>query len=953
MGFPSALSAGQKTTLRTPGYWQRTFCAFNPGDIVFQCEANEDIFETPFKAFAWTNTLQGAYTDVWQGMVVYISSTADFAKDYKYRGRVRLAPSASEFRIDLNATTLETGDIVTVVRDADFFAVNREGDLVDGSIAYHAPPPMTTGLPSVLVLYDSDADGSVAWTPAQTGIAAASGTSISSYAWAISGTGSSSVSNAAAQNPNFTFAAGFHYLVRLTTTDSGGVSNFIFVQVYAITRVFDAPVIVAAIAGSVSQDLDNGYTGSITAYTGVSELPYRTHAVVFAVEHFGDNSSTPINTNVLMHGRLRSESIITEASADAGRLMRVTYPIEGITSYMQRMKVPNDIVRATATPNEWGELTGPTPYRMAVYFLSIYTTLLNLVSFSAGDSLFDDWKAGGEPVSIDGGYALDTLNTLLERIKASASYAPDGEIRCEILASYAQDRSGLTTIMDFTVSDARSWTLDIDTSKNTAQVVGYGGMWNTTSNTFILFTAQSPSIPYGDSPEIRELNRELLRTDSATSDAAAELAARTGNDYAYNNNKWLLTTLLRGAHRWLVATGYLRYTWTIAASYSTRGIAITTDTKWQCQSVNLTINPDGTYDTGADFMQETEFTDAQNIASLLPNNLSGMNPVLPILSDYPAFPDSPTWSYPTDTPTDAELQPIGNYSGWQGYSPFSPDQAAQAAQKQGNTKCRVVQVNMRNSGTTLSTFTTVNGAGYTLKISGFGQISTGTWLYHVNFTNLTGGYVPDANFGGTSAWIGGTGWTKGVVGGVAAVDIHYFLSSSTTDVTAIRFLYNNDTASANVNVTLRLLGVDVYSDVQSAVIGDGELYVATPPFVEFDEVVLQLVMPSTTGNPVITGVTFEGENTNPFTGDAASTLNGDAFYTFPPEGEDGSAAVFDPTAGLLLDGSKPAVIPNYAGNHSYTVPYTGTGNPLQLNYALSDYTNVPNRLITVEVCRNP
>src|SRR5690242_60050 len=137
---------------------------------------------------------------------------------------------------------------------------------------------MTTGLPSVLVLYDSDNNGSVTWTPAQTAFAVASGTSISTYAWAISGTGSSSVSNAAAQNPNFTFAAGFHYLVRLTTTDSAGVSNFIFVQVYAITRVFAAPVVVAAIAGSVSQDLDNGYTGSITAYTGVSDLPYRTHA---------------------------------------------------------------------------------------------------------------------------------------------------------------------------------------------------------------------------------------------------------------------------------------------------------------------------------------------------------------------------------------------------------------------------------------------------------------------------------------------------------------------------------------------------------------------------------------------------------------------------------------------------------------------------------------------------
>lgn len=958
MGFPTPLTTNQKATTRASGYWQRTFCAFNPGEIVFQCEANEDITDTPFKAFQWTNTLEGAYTDVWQGLVVFISSTSDYLKDYKYRGRVRLAPSATEFRIDLNATTLATGDIITVIRDADLNAVVREADLADGSITYHNLPPMTTGLPSVLVGYDADNDGIIDWTPAQTGIATASGASISSYAWAVSGVGSSSISNPAVQNPDFTFEAGFHYLVRLTTTDSNGVSNFILMQVYAITRTFSAPVIVYAVAGNISQDLDNGYTGSITAYTGVANLPYRTHAVIFAVEHFGDDDSTPINTNVLMHGRLRSESITTEGSAEAGRLMQVTYPIEGITSYMQRLKVPNDIVRQSASPNEWGEITHPTPYRMAVYFLSVYSTLLNLVSFSAGDNLFDAWRVGGEPVSIDGGYALDTLNSLLDRIKASANYAPDGEIRCEILASYTVDRSGLITVMDFLPLDTRSYALDIDTSRNTAQVVGFGGVWNTVNNTFILYTAQSPSIPYGDAPEVREINRELLQYDSTVDEAKEELAARTGNDYAANNPKWLLNPVMRGAHRWMVATGYLRYTWQIAASENTRGVAITTATKWQCQSVNVTINTDGTYDVNPQFVQETEFTDAQSIASLLPQNLEGMNPVLPILSDDPAFPDNPAWAYPTDNPTLDELQPIGSFSGWQGFSPLNPEQAAQAAQKQGSTKCKVAQVNMRNPGTTLSTFVTTLSAAYTLQLSGDGEISGDIWTHHINLVTSNGGLVVNTTLPafpnpGIGAWSAGVGWIQTTVGGQIGVGISLMLPAPANLLSARIALANVVNPGAGANGFIQNYNSGVNIDTGTNVpLSTGETFRAQAFSGALADQIAMLYQIAALGTMTVQSLTLTGTGTNPYGGTGVRT-RADAYYFYPADSTDEQTAqVFAPTAGLLVDGAKPATIPPYSPNHAYTVPYVGTGNPLQLNYALADYTSVQNRLITVQACRN-
>lgn len=950
MGFPTALSAPQKTTLRTSNYWQRTFIAFNPGEVVFQAEANEDIDDAPFKAFAWTNTLDGAYTDVWQGMVVYISSTTSFLKDYKYRGRVRLAPSATEFRIDLNATELVTGDIITVIRDADLFARVREGALVDGSIAYHNLPPMTTGLPSVLALYDSDNDGSVLWTPAQTGIATASGATISSYAWAISGTGASSVSNAAAQNPNFTFAAGFHYLVRLITTDSNGVPNFIIVQVYAVARTFTAPVILPAVAGDVHQDLDNGYTGSITAYGGVENLPYRTHAVVFAVERFGDASSTPIVTNVLMYGRLRSESITTEGSDEGGALQQVTYPIEGMTAYMQRLKMPNDIIRHVAAPDEWGEIVNPTPYRMAVYALFAYSTLLNLVSFSAGDSLFDAWRRGGEPASVDGGYVLDVLKTLMAFVDAAPNYAPDGEIRNEITASYKVDRSGLVTIMDFLVEDARAFTLDIDTSQITAQVTGYGGSWNTVSNTFIGYTASAPTVPYTDAPETHEITRVLLQYDSTTTEAQSELEDRTGNDYAYKNPKWMLSAVMRDSHRWMVATNYQRYTWALAVIYNLREIALTAAMKFQLQSIDITINADGTYDPTGQFVQETQFLNAQSIGGLLPINLEGMNPVLPMLSDDPAFPDDPLWMYPTDTPSQEELQPIGAYSAYLSYSPFSPDQAAQAAAQQPEPGCFVTQVNMRNSGTTLGD-TTVNTDPYLQQISGYGQISAQGWSeLGINFEGSEESFAPIVTITDLAVYAPGDGWTRVYdVAGLGDSETRIFRTfADTTTFTRVRVRVTCDT---DFIFAVYDSGGAINSDTFSAKTNE---WIELPAM--FTDNYLRLDLNRTDGDFTLTFHELEafGTGINPFTGDPGDSATYADWFYFWAEGEEETAQLFAATAGGLIDGAKPAVIPDYRADHVYAgIPYTGTGNPLQLNFALSDYTDVQNKLLTVITCENP
>lgn len=955
MIFPEPVSGGDITRARSDFYWSRTYVCINDNEVIFRAQVATAVADTIILDITYDSVDIGAFGDVIPGMTVFISPTTS-PRDAIYRGRVADVLTSDTLPIDENATTLEVGYYLIVIADAELKKVVRRGDLRDGRFAWTDLPPMIDGLPGCIVLYDSDANGTVTVTPSQTGVPVADGATIVSWAWVISGGGTNSISNPAIAHPLLTFEAGYHYLVSVVVTDSNGTPHRQFMHVYAITRTFTAPVVLPVVTGNYGNDLDNGFNASLTAYGGVNTQIDASHVAVFKVERWGDNTSAAVVSNLRFTGRLRNESIQTSGSAEAGQLQQVSFTAEGLTAQMSHLSSPNDIVRNVATPDEFGEMTDPTVYRMLVYYLSTYSTLLSLGGFTAGDNETLDWLVGGEPVSIDGGYIKDVITSVGERIHAAPNYAPDGSIHIEQLASYKQDRSGIPTIMDFALTDLRDYTLDRDTSRTTAQVTAYGGAYDSTAGVFVLYTASAPSVPYGDG-EVRESNRELLTTDATTTDTEAELKNRCGNDFAYNNSKPLLHLLLRDCWNWLMASGYQRYTGTIPASSNTRGIAYTNADYWQLQSVNVQVNPDGTDEVTGDLVAETEFTDAQSIASQLPDNATPPNPVFPVLSDYPAFPDDSLWGYPTDTPTDGELQSIDPYSGFVAYSPFPPDQAAEAGRNQGTTRCKTFQVLARNPGTTLSPFVLPNGIDYTAKITGSVSLGTGDWLQHMNFLTSPGSpdpFTADNNFGAVSIWTGGTGWVAGV-GAVKAVDIHLILSASTTDVTALRFQYNNGKVGAAVNITLRLATVDVYTDVQAAVVGTVETYFATPGggFPEFDEIVLQLSSPDTTGTPmIITGFTAEGTGTNPFTGTPATGLSADFYYKFDPNDET-NVALFEPTEGGLLDGSKPAVIPPYNTAHEYSVPYEGTGNAVQGAFALADYSTVQNLAFTIQLCRNP
>lgn len=946
MPFPSLLSAPQLATLRTSGWWTRVLTCLNDNAVVFRAQASQTIDSVPFITFTWDNADIGAFGDVWEGMIVFLSRTTSI-RDAYFRGRVRLAPSATEFYIGLNSEVLTNDDFLIVVRDTDLFARIRTDTLVDGSITYKPLAPQLEGLPFAIVLYDALNAGTIDFTPAQTGIAVdANATAVDTWAWDISGDGTSSIDDATLEHPTFTFEAGYHYLLRVIYTDDNGTTNYQISHVYAVTRTFGLPCLQSIVTGSVNGDIEDGWTASLTAYADVSTLIDRTHCVVWHVQHFGDDSDTPMVSNVLMNGRIRSDSIQTEGSRDAGQIQQVSFTVEGITAYLRRLKIPNDIIRASVNPTQWGEIKQPNPYRMACYAAWTYSTLTNIGSFGVETGAFSDWQIGREPRAVDGGFIADVLKSLLfDTIKAAVNYAPTGELYLARTVSYLSDRSGVVTIAAFTLSDILDYNVDRDSSRTIAQVIAFGGVFNTAVNDFVLYTAQSPSIIYGDGSETLELTRDILVVDSTVADAKDELKSRASLHYAYNNPKPALElTLFDSWAGALIPSNFQRWAAVLPASSNTLGIAYSATDYWQLQSVALTINSDGTIDTSANFPAETTFDDAQTIASLLPNNLSAMNPVLPDLPNDPAFPTDPLENYPSDTPGVDDLLPIDPFTGMVAYTPFDPATASQIALAQGGPGEKVLQPNFRNSVNTVSSWTTTLDVPYVYDVNGFTQSSEGVVTKHYDFTKsdygIWGGSAlwPDMNLFRDSSGYHENFNIFSVLGvGLKAT----FPSAITTALIQVNYVYAGTGIPGQFNFVL--VDATALYNVDSA----------TPPPVPFIDTgsntfttfTFQIVL--NTGAVTVTSATFQ-------TGTGTSKYI-DAFYEFELDDE-GNAINVVPlsTDGLYLDNTQVTPIPDFAPDHRYSgLSFTGTGNQLNARMELADYTTVQSNFLTITMRRKP
>jgi hypothetical protein len=943
MPFPSVLNGTQLTNIRDDNYNGQAYIAVCPNTLVFRALVNQSTFATSFAQVIYDNVTTGAYTDIRQGMTVFIGLTTDL-NEAVFIGRVRKTPTSTILYINETSAAVLNNMYISVIDDRRIWERLQRVDPVtrvrykDWDITYTNLLPVIAGLQSSYVLVTSGVSASQTFTPTATALA--SGATITSWLWDV-GDGTITIGTSTTQNITVSFPTG-HRWVRLTVTDSGGRTNFMDFEVYCGDPRSASWSLLQATDISVSGDLQTGYNGGFTAVGGVSGLLENTRMTIFTIERYGA-SSDPMVSNVGLVGYVRIEANQTAGDSVVAQRKDVRYTIEGFGTQLGNTLMAGISAIDDATPTQWGEITSPTPPRFVGYALTYHTTATNLMSVKFGvddnDYIFID-------LSAESSSALDSLQGCYDQINGAISFAQTGELELRRNANYldSPDRNFLIEVADIQTQDLLSFTIEREYGYRVGQVLGGFGGYTTSTGVPRAYSSKAPAQASLGAQEYQQLNSQILTANQTDLQNRVEAGQRIADHLAYINPKPRIDITLRDGWWWITPSVFQWYTFTINVTDNLRNIEYDTNNRWLCTSVSWSQdNSTGRRQVSATFELETRGGNSQVLTSLIPAVSDLNNPILPVVPDYPFFPPNPNINYPTDSPSFDEFQPISPNDLGQ-LQPTPPPVIPQG----GQAGCRTIQFSFQKTTNTPSGFLTANGQDYVITVRGETQF-TG-WSQTFDFTTsaglsdgwglfTVGTYTPTVGYTQTSVGISPA----------AVTGVELFLTLPTRYITQVSFTftvtYGTFTAGSGVSViNLRLGGGYVQTNSINAPSTPTSPYsVATN--ITADQVDIALYssyLGDGLGQVTITSCTITGEGVNPFAG-ATDTPKGDAFYWTYNTNPDGLAELNPVGQGLYIDNAQASAPTEYNPNHEYQFIIVGTGNEFQFRYEIGtgDVLNTP------------
>lgn len=951
MPFNAALTAGQITQVRKDVQSFEHYMLVTPNDIVWQAQVNSTKSNVVYRNFNWTTTLQGAYTSVIAGQLVLItSSTTDFTAPV-FRGRASIAPTDTVVYVNESGKNIDTSMYVTVF---DTFEVGeRLAALVSGSVfidgvqSFQKLPPTISGLQSAYVDFSESDPVTLSFAPTAT--AQSSGASISSWLWDV-GDGSITVGSTTTQNITVEFpgyGTNEHRWVHLTVTDNNGVSQAFHFQVFTVAKNSSSVVALNTGQLSISGSIQDGWNGDVVVW-GASfakdDVLDLTRVVVAGIDNY-DGTSTPIVSNIMLIGQMRTETNTPTASED-NVTTETSISIEGFGSQLARIPFVAQQILDDDTPTAYGEIINPTPERVITYILAYNTTILSLCSID-----FEDLSGYGMgDTNLSDANALQNSLDIADVVKATLVYAPAGEIAVYRNANYisSSDRNALATILDLTEADYHDFNLDIRYGESIGQAVAGAIVYDTTNNQIDqLWTARAPAESFGSGYEETRMGNQVLTADSTQANARTELSQRIGNDLAFVNPKPILSATMKAGFWWMIPTLHQWWTHTITAGTTVRERTYTTADRWWLSSVTYSADNElNTRETNATWELETESTNAGIVPNLVPD-VNEPTFDFPPLGGFDFFVDDPLVNYSTDTPTD--LLPLeGDY----GLEPYPP--ANDNTPIVGQEKLDVLFGVSKNVSTTR---TSTLGETYVVEVYGDAQISTSGWSKTFDFTASNGGWTggrPDGNAAVTASYVAATGWRH--TGDTSQTDFGMYIAcAASTEITSVAITHTlsatsplpgwvwlDSSVASNAELFRangrNVTGTNSYSDSVNYTIANGNICFQTT-----------LSTSSVSSGVVctVTSITITGNGSCPFAGcsSGAGEGRGDAFYY---DYNVGNTTAYSAGSGLLVDGANPTA-PPYSDSHSYQFEVTGTGSALVFTYADSDYSDNDNNILKVIV----
>lgn len=773
--FNTALSSGNYDTLRgasgiQPSYYSWLYLSLCPNIVKLAAQINQASFASSYATITIDTITVGAYTDVKEGMTVIIVPTANIAA-VGFRGRIRANNAgvvSTATTLNINETSFDIADNWYVYVIDDYALWDKLGRQVgatqfkDYDHTFIQLRPLIYGLKSAYAGWVAAGVLTLSFAPSAT--AANSGATISTWAWNV-GDGTITVGSSSTQNITATFPAGFRW-VTLTVTDNGSRTATRRFPVFAHDPSTYPPQLLTAEQFQVTKNIQGGVDASVTAFSEVAGILDNTLVVAWNEEAYQDGTTALTGDNIAFVGRFRQSSDTGKMDEQYSLVTEAQYTIEGTLTQLARFEqLPYEFLLDN-TPTAWDQIKNLTLWRAIAYLLSEHTTVLELHSLSF-DSTADTYLVDG--LRTQPGNMLSAVNDLAISMNAAlqANCAGVLEVVRDAVMLSTSERNALVTVANWGDSDLLDLTYTHPDVQTIGRLKATGGAYNSAADNFATFESLAPGVAQNYPEGSANLERQVLTANATAADAQTELNTRAGNALAKAQEIDTLTVRHPDGYHWLIPSRNQWYTFTLSGSETTRGVVLTTDTRWLLTSVTVAHDStQGSKDVQAIYVRETVGTPGQTVTypPIVESPLQ--------IPDFPPFPPFPAFQFDpslflgtTDpqipvftgspNPNQAIVPANGDSVGivtavqdWITQTFISKASKPQWVENTPTTGLTIVDIQFDKTGG--------KGAYILVRVSG-------AWAHSFDFKSSNGGWAALDSFlgsGATASYSGGTGWTQ-------------------------------------------------------------------------------------------------------------------------------------------------------------------------------------------------
>lgn len=929
------LDSDQLEAVRSEYYSGVGYLAVVSNSVVFQAEVASTPVGDVFGSIFFENVTTGDYSAIREGMTLLVSTTTtnyNISTGEVYR--IRKPPTVSLLYVNEMSISLSPGDILTVINSYLPQRRARRLTFVDFDEPFEDLAPLITNMDSAYAALTTTGSAVFAFSPI--GVAMADGDSVDSsgYAWEFDVAPTYNVGSPTTREIEVDIPEAAEW-GRLTVTTVNGQSTWFAFSLHIGDPNTDARFILCHDPVSIDADIQNGYNATTTAYANytLATVMDRTRCAVIVQETFGAHDNPNLG-NVRFVGYTVKDSNTTRGDDKAGVKQSSSIELRGFKSFTGLVPIFPLAVREVNPPVAWDEMVKPTTERVISHLVTRHSTLANLcaIDFPDFDAAPDMWYAGNFDI-VDTSL-MDAVTTVGSEINGALIANAAGGFVFERDANFLDtaERNALPTVTPeaMNTGDRFELTLERLHEPRVGKVEIGARVFFSDGSPSVGYTALAPAVAYGEGQERVTIPNVLLPADDAAN-APVSAGRRSAYWYAFKNNLVTLNDQLTDGWGFMSPSTVQWWPFEIEATDTTRGVVITTSTRWLLLSTRSVINQNGTQDVSAVWMPETTPGRALILVAVSPNVALNELPILPIRSAYPPYPPKASINYPVTNPT--KTQKRDPFSGMQ-TTPWPSKEGAEAANNQAGPNESKAYTNFRYASNITMGFTTVLGATYTLFISGSAEVGSGavtSATYDFRTSDL--GFFPYNNGQDYAEYVAGEGWRqraanqgpiiiKRDLNGQNVTQVQIFfnevLNSYSFIVVSAREYAANPAQGAGLATSAAQLDTYTFPGLSSSDTLEIESYTAIyAPNVRLYKIILT------------------GSVTPP------TPRKGDAFYTWVDDDDGNPTDVqLNPSGqGFYINNGPVAVVPPFNPNHEYTIPYTGDGNPILFKYADSDYSD--------------